>query len=241
MNDFEESNWSDKDFSNTYLNAVDIFIPERQKMIKVLESFYANFLVKKDNNRILDLGCGDGILTYRLYSIDNNIAATLIDGSEEMLDKARENLKEINNTQFISARFQDLFEKDFELPLFDLAISSLAIHHLNRQEKKAIFEFVFKKLNIGGYFLNMDVVLSPTQELDDWYHELWRKQIIDAQNAQGIKEDHQYVIDLYRDNEENKPDTLETQMSALTDIGFTGVDCYYKYGIYAVFGGKKNS
>jgi tRNA (cmo5U34)-methyltransferase len=36
----------------------------------------------------------------------------------------------------------------------------------------------------------------------------------------------------------NKPDTLEDQLEALSETGFRDVDCYYKNGIFAVFGGK---
>ena len=31
----------------------------------------------------------------------------------------------------------------------------------------------------------------------------------------------------------------EDQINALKEIGFREVDCYYKYGIFAVFGGRK--
>jgi tRNA (cmo5U34)-methyltransferase len=32
---------------------------------------------------------------------------------------------------------------------------------------------------------------------------------------------------------------LNTQLEALQSVGFKDVDCYYKYGIFAIFGGKK--
>jgi tRNA (cmo5U34)-methyltransferase len=47
------------------------------------------------------------------------------------------------------------------------------------------------------------------------------------------------IIERYKDLKENKPDTLETQLHALKEIGFSEVDCYYKYGIFSVFGGKR--
>jgi tRNA (cmo5U34)-methyltransferase len=37
----------------------------------------------------------------------------------------------------------------------------------------------------------------------------------------------------------NKPDTLKNQMDTLREIGFKDVDCFYKYGIFSMFGGRK--
>jgi len=40
-------------------------------------------------------------------------------------------------------------------------------------------------------------------------------------------------------HKDNKPDTLEDQLNALREIGFIEADCYYKYGIFAMYGGRK--
>ena len=45
----------------------------------------------------------------------------------------------------------------------------------------------------------------------------------------------------YKAYDENKPDTLDSQLNALRDIGFCEVDCFYKYGVFAVFGGKREA
>jgi len=37
----------------------------------------------------------------------------------------------------------------------------------------------------------------------------------------------------------NKPDTLANQLRALKSAGFVDVDCYFKNGIFVVFGGAK--
>ena len=47
------------------------------------------------------------------------------------------------------------------------------------------------------------------------------------------------IIKRYKDLGENKPDTLEVQLKALKEIGFSEVDCFYKYGIFTIFGGKR--
>ncbi|UCH82513.1 MAG: class I SAM-dependent methyltransferase [Nitrospiraceae bacterium] len=56
---------------------------------------------------ILDIGCGDGIITHELLSIDSSIRATLIDGSDYMLSRAKERLKDFPDI-YMHSSFQDI-------------------------------------------------------------------------------------------------------------------------------------
>jgi tRNA (cmo5U34)-methyltransferase len=44
----------------------------------------------------------------------------------------------------------------------------------------------------------------------------------------------------YKMRAENRPSSLFDQLQALSKAGFEDVDCFYKYGIFAIFGGTKN-
>ena len=43
----------------------------------------------------------------------------------------------------------------------------------------------------------------------------------------------------YKQRQENKPGGLAEQLQALGEVGFNDVDCYFKYSVFAVFGGTK--
>jgi len=43
----------------------------------------------------------------------------------------------------------------------------------------------------------------------------------------------------YRGNPDNTPDTLGPQLELLQAIVFKEVDCYYKYRLFCLFGGRK--
>ena len=47
------------------------------------------------------------------------------------------------------------------------------------------------------------------------------------------------LLSFYKKKLENKPSGLVEQLRLLEDIGFRDVDCFYKYGIFALFGGTK--
>ncbi|MBI5827226.1 MAG: class I SAM-dependent methyltransferase [Deltaproteobacteria bacterium] len=237
MTDFSETNWAKADFSKEYAENADIFILERRRLLEILKSFYRNFLAGRKNN-ILDLGCGDGVLTRELLGIDGSISATLVDASDDMLRRAKERLKAYEEVRLIKTGFQELLEKDALPESFDFIVSSLAIHHLDKGEKNSLFEYIYSHLNPGGYFLNIDVVLSPSEGLEEWYLLLWKEWIVERQEALNSREDFTDVPDRYK-NKDNKPDILEDQLSALKSIGFKEVDCFYKYGIFSVYGGRR--
>ena len=240
MTEFNKSQWAKPKFTQEYRDSADVYIVERRRLLDILKSFYGHFIGNKPKNNVLDLGCGDGIITHELLRIDNSIVATLIDGSEDMLNKAAERLKGFKNINFIKASFQKLLDKKIALQKFNFIVSSLAIHHLTMKEKKALFRTIYSHLSVRGYFLNIDVILAPSDALKQWYLSLWREWISERKTTMGIEgNSYDDIIQRYKDNRDNKPDSLDEQLNALKSVGFKDVDCYYKYGIFTMYGGRK--
>ena len=240
MTEFSKTEWAKSGFSQEYRDNADIYIMERRRLFAVLKSFYRYFLIDGKQAKVLDLGCGDGIITHEILTVDNTVSATLLDGSEDMLAHAKERLKKYKDIRYIKASFQEVLAGDILHDSFNFVVSSLAIHHLTMEEKKALFYKIYQCLDDGGYFVNIDVALSPTVTLEQWYLLLWKEWIDEKTASLGIK--GKYFCDIirrYKDNKDNKPDTLKDQLDALTDIGFKDVDCFYKYGIFTMYGGGK--
>jgi len=240
MTEFDKTNWARPDFVKQYRDNADIYIVERKRMFEIMKSFYRYFISSKESADILDLGCGDGIITHELLSIDRSIRATLIDGSDDMLQKAKERLKDYPNILFQNISFQEILQQGQLNSTYDFIMSSQAIHHLNRDEKSKLYEMIYSHLVPGGFFMNIDVTIGPADSLEQWYMKLWQEWMDIEKTALGIEGDpFNDVISRYKEAEENQPDTIEEQFKMLKDIGFSNVDCYYKYGIFAVFGGMK--
>jgi tRNA (cmo5U34)-methyltransferase len=238
MSDFGNSRWSDSNFAREYRNRADGYIPERQNLIKIAQSLYKNLVKGSQPYRMLDMGCGDGLMVEELLKVDDTIDATLVDGSPEMLNAAGSRLARFEKKHLVNASFQDLLTKDPLRNTYAFVLSSLAIHHLTMSEKEALFDYVHRHLDPGGFFLNIDVVLSPTDDLEKWYLMLWQEWI-DTHAANSQKAPLLPVPQKYKDNPDNVPDPLLPQLQALQRIGFKNVDCYYKYGVFAMFGGSK--
>jgi len=226
--------WRDENYIAKYLQAAQALVVDRERLLELLKSFFKqNF----DKARILDLGCGDGILSSKLLEVKPHSSATLVDASPEMLDLARKRLKGCN-ASFINASFQELLRGRPELGEHDMAVSMLAIHHLSGKEKEQFFKFIYRHLGRGGAFVNMDNVLPP-EGLEDWYLKLWENWVVERQEELGLSIDYQDFRARYLAREHHsRLDSLEMQLKALREAGFKDVDCFYKNGIFAMFGGR---
>ncbi len=240
MSPYKETRWGEKDFGRIYLDTAETFVPDRERLIEMACSFYEDF-VKTDNGEksLLELGPGDGAFTNGLLSAEPKLRATLVDASPQMINAAKERLTNIG-TEFIISSFEDLLEDD---PLagreFDFVVSSLAIHHMKSESKAAFYRYIFDHISPGGAFFNIDTVASPTEDIEDWYIKLWGRWI----DGQEIKPDPDGPFAKKHREIKNKPgnhtDPLFDQIAILKEIGFVGADCFYKYGRFAAFGGRR--
>jgi len=240
MREFNQSQWAKTEFAQEYRDNADIYVIERRRLLNILRLFYVHFLKNRRKKSILDLGCGDGIIMHELLKLDSSISATLLDGSADMLKNARDRLKQFENIRYIQASFQEVLRKNVFEKQYDFVVSSLAIHHLTLKEKKALFRKIYNHLYPEGYFVNIDCILAPTETLEQWYLALWEEWIHEKKESAEIESDYfGDIIRRYKENKDNKPDTLKDQINALEEIGFKDVDCFYKYGVFAMYGGRK--
>lgn len=96
------------------------------------------------NERILDLGCGDGTLTAQLAELVPNGSVLGIDASSGMIETACKNYKAEN----LKFELMDINEIDFESE-FDVIFSNATLHWV--KDHKKLFANTFKALKPGGY------------------------------------------------------------------------------------------
>ena len=238
MAKFEKSRWADDDFSRNYRDEAEIYLPFRRQFMAMATSFYGHFTAPDRAVRVLDLGCGDGLFMAELSRSFSPAAATLVDGSAAMLEAAQKRLGIRENIHYIRASFQELLSHDPVTTDFDFIYSSLAMHHLPLAEKKSLYAYIYGHLAPGGFFVHHDAVLPPSDKLEKWYLSLWR-QWISEHPATASREKLLGIPVQYKGNPDNMPDTLNVQLAALEEIGFHDVDCYGKWGIFALFGGRR--
>ncbi len=244
MSSFEETEWSAVDCAADYLKKADAIIPQRPKLMGLLRSFYLHFFGDNLNSgqprKIVELGSGDGAFTEELLKTGQNIEATLIDGSAEMLTRARLRLASFQGLRFIRSPFQKLTSNDAIPEGADLIFSVLAIHHISKEEKQELCELIYASLAPGGFFINIDDCIPSSSLIEDWHVERWRKEVIEKGAELGIEIDPQTYIDKHNAPEHRKNlETVAALCGTLDAVGFVGAECFYRDGIFTLYGGQK--
>lgn len=98
----------------------------------------------KKGMHVLDLGCGNGILTKQLA--DKGTVALGMDDSEEMLEKARKSYPKIT---FVKGNATD-FSVDHP---FDAVFSNAVFHWIDRNKQLEMLKCVNQALKPGGKFV----------------------------------------------------------------------------------------
>lgn len=66
-------------------------------------------------------------------------------------------------------------------------------------EKKALLGHIYHHLNEGVYFLDIDLLLAPTEALEQWYPSSWKERKIERQTDLKKEETYEDVIRRYKD------------------------------------------
>ena len=207
------SEWQTIDHALAYLARADK-LPHRTEGERALLD-----QIPLDARRVLDLGTGDGRLLALVRLNRPRVEGAALDFSEPMLEQARKRFAKNAGVTIIKHDFSSPLPQE-QLGKFDAVVSSLAIHHMSHTRKKELCKEVFNLLNSKGVFCNLEHVSSPTQNLH-----------LKFLAATGLTPE--------TEDPSNKLLDVETQLQWLRQIGFTDVDCYWKWLEIALLAGFK--
>jgi SAM-dependent methyltransferase len=193
--------------------------------------------------RFIDIGCGDGLLAAAIWQEHPDATGILLDHSPPLLQAARERFQNFAApVHFCSIDYgqPEWVQAVARYAPVDLIVSGHSIHHQPDEGKRQVYSDIFGLLQPGGMFLNVEHVASPTERLE----RLWDEIRIDSSHThalrRGLNKSRAEVETEYRerpDRQANRFALVETQCNWLREIGYTDVDCYFKFFESAVFGG----
>jgi len=205
------SEWQSADHVSAYLDRADR-IPHRLAGEAALLDE-----LPPDVRRVLDLGAGDGRLLDLVLQARPQARGVALDFSPRMLEQLQSRFAARSDVEVVDHNLEA------ELPplgRFDLVVSSFAIHHLDHERKRRLYEEIWRLLEPGGVFCNLEHVAPASA----YGHERFL---------------HAMGTTLADEDPSNKLLDVHTQTRWLREIGFADVDCYWKWRELALLAGRK--
>ena len=175
--------------------------------------------------RVLDLGCGPGLLASGILAAFPDATLTLFDLTAEMIEACR---SRFDGTDRITYQVGDFRTDDFGTG-YDVILASLSLHHLALSERPAFFGRVFGSLAPGGHLIAAEVIVDESPEVRERQYELWRRYM----NAQGEDGNAWYQKHLAKDH----PVEISALLRMLSAAGFVSTGCFWRYLNFAIISG----
>jgi tRNA (cmo5U34)-methyltransferase len=136
-----------------------------------------------------------------------------------MLSIAKERFNGLDNFEYVEGDYTE----DIPINTCSLICSALSIHHLEKPDRKQLYSTIFKKLDKGGCFINLDMFMAASPRINnlytDWINYYTNKTGING-GAKTTKAKRQLL---------DKESTVRETIDLLKKCGFEDVECVYSF------------
>jgi tRNA (cmo5U34)-methyltransferase len=235
----ETAMWKEKD-SLGFIDNGAAFVPDRTTQMRAVCSVIPTLA---PGSRVVDLCCGEGLLSKAILLHHPNAYVHALDGSDAMLAATSRQLKGFESRAEVS-KF-NLASSDWRrFPDPPMAfVSSLAVHHLDGGQKKQLFRDVHEMLAEGGVLVLADVVLAAGPLGQRWAGQEWDRSVQEQGGNEAFERFQAESWNMYTNqlDEIDKPSTLLDQLCWMKEAGFGQVDVYWMRAGHAIFGGVREA
>jgi tRNA (cmo5U34)-methyltransferase len=218
------------------------FVPDR---VAQLETIRELLPAQSDLVHVGELCCGEGLLAHTILGRFPACRLHGYDSSSTMLEKARAALLPFGE-RFTLQPF-DLAAADwrsFPWPV-QAVVSSLAIHHLDGEQKRALYRDLYRLLNPGGVLIIADLIQPVRPSGVEVAALAWDEAVRQAALA---RDGHDAVFQMFQRDQWNiyrypdpmdQPSGVYEQLRWLEEAGFVDVDVFWLKAGHAIYGGRK--
>ncbi len=238
----EPTEWTEDD-SQIYRELAAIAVPARAEQIATILSLLP--FQRDDTFQAVELGCGEGALSFAILDCFPKASVLAFDGSESMREQAGLCLRRFEN-RIRLAPF-DLASPDWlgHLASTDCVVSSLCLHHLNGDEKQRLFTEVAQRISKRGALMIADLVEPQRPEARASFGGSWDRitQALSVEKTGSTQLFEKFTQEqwnyFHTPDPYDKPSPLFDQLTWLKQAGFAVADCFWLQAGHAIYGGYK--
>jgi tRNA (cmo5U34)-methyltransferase len=226
----------------TYDVDMELMHPNRSKMVQI-----AIELLPFSNTaalRAIDLGIGTGYFSEQFLNHFANSRVLGVDGAQAMVELSKERLRSLTSrVDFAIGDFRQLQQLVPGAATVDVVFSAYALHHLSRPDKETVLKHVVELLVPGGWFVNADLIVANSPELESRLQELRVAGIVKrasgSDNRFADSASTRRFLDDLEKNERDQPLTLSEDLALLRSCGLKNVSAFWLEYRELVSGGQK--
>ncbi|WP_418264510.1 class I SAM-dependent methyltransferase [Flavobacterium faecale] len=189
--------------------------------------------IKPEAQQLLDLGCGAGNYSLKMLTKIPKLNCTLVDLSQNMLEKAFERVSEVTEGKVITIQ-SDIRDLEFPKQSVDIILAGAVLHHLREDSDwEMVFQKLYDCLTPGGCLMISDLIVQDHTGVNDL---VWEK-YGDYLAQQGGAAYRQKVFDYIEI--EDSPRSMTFQLDLMKKVGFSSVEILHKNSCFGAFGGIK--
>ena len=233
--------WSEGD-SDIYRRLAPVAVPSRERQLATIGTLLP--FASTDTFRVVEIGCGEGLLSHTLANLFPNARITALDGSDSMRAATTARLAPHGGRVLVDSL--DLAAEDWLVHLdgADAVVSSLVIHHLNGEAKRRLFKAIAERTSARAGLVIADLVEPPSPQALELFAVSWDESA--RLQAEAARKNE--LFELFRSTEWNiyrvpdpmdQPSRLAEQLGWLREAGFAVVDCFWLEAGHAIYGGYK--
>ena len=148
-----------KNWANEYDNTLG-----KVKRHHGLLDLVVEFSDVKKHDKVLDIGCGTGLLSLKFLAKADCLVEG-VDTSREMLEIFKNKIDKLKLSENISCGFGSAENFNFNDDSFDIIASTVALHHV--KNKLPMIKRIYRHLRSGGKFILGDIDIDTTGNLTD--------------------------------------------------------------------------
>ena len=226
----------------TYDADMELMHPNRSKMVQIALEVLP--FTRTTALRAIDLGIGTGYFTECFLNKFPNSRVLGIDGAPAMIELAKARLKPSESrVEFAIGDFRKLHQLASDAGAVNVIFSAYALHHLSRLDKAAVLGQVVEFLAPGGWFVNADLIVADSPELESRLQQIRIAGIVERSGGADSRFTdsaltRQFLADLEL-KEADQPLTLTEDLGLLRSSGLKDVSAFWLEYRELVSGGQK--
>ena len=204
-----------------YENLMEKLVPQYKKQHEIIYDLLPGDTKKEIH--VLDLGCGNGVLSKLVLKKFPNAHVVGFDLTPKMLEAYVENLSEYRGRY-------ELIQGDYRFDSigsnYDIVLAGLTLQHLTWGQRKDFYRLIYNILNPQGSFILNDIIIDQDWDTRNQQYDNWLKFI------ESNGEDSGFWFDKHMNKD--YPITLEDHFKWLKEAGFSNVECPWRHYNFAI-------